>query len=55
MEAREIKHHFKKFFGYELPQTQINVFSPEFVEFCIYITTQKSAQASLSKSDKRGY
>ena len=38
MTPDEVKHHFKKFFGYELPQTQINVFSPEFIDFCLYIS-----------------
>lgn len=42
MTASKVKYHFKKFFGYELPQTQINVFSPEFIEFCLYISAQQS-------------
>lgn len=43
MNAKDVKYHFKKYFGYDMPQTQINVFSPEFIDFCLYIASQQSA------------
>ena len=50
MKAQEVKHHFKKFFGYDLPQTQINVFSPEFIEFCLYISKEQIIENTKLKA-----
>ena len=37
-----LKQRYIKYFGHELPQTQINVFSNEFLDFCLYIIQEAS-------------
>ena len=37
-----LKQRYLKYFGYEIPQTQINVFTPEFLAFCLYIIQEAS-------------
>ena len=44
-----LKQRYMKYFGYEIPQTQINVFTPEFLAFCLYIIQEASY---LGKSDE---
>jgi len=44
-----LKQRYLKYFGYEIPQTQINVFTPEFLAFCLYIIQEASY---LGKSDE---
>jgi len=42
VDVKFLKYHFLKYFGYELPQTQINVFSNEFLDYCLYIIQEAS-------------
>jgi hypothetical protein len=48
MTVEDVKFHVRKYFGYELPQTQINVFSNEFVDFCLYISAEHRLQADAA-------
>lgn len=42
VDVKFLKHHYLKYFGHEIPQTQINVFTPEFLDFCLYIIQEAS-------------
>ena len=42
VDVKFLKHHYLKYFGKEIPQTQISVFTPEFLGFCLYIIQEAS-------------
>lgn len=37
MKAKEVKEHFKTFFGKDIPEPHVEFFGSEFIEFCQYI------------------
>ena len=48
MNTKEVKEHYKVFFGKDIPEPHVEFFGSEFIEFCLYIAG-KAAQHALAE------